>query len=73
MNKRRSLAHLLIVLACTAVVSLVIGNSIDLGTQLLGSGSASTPAIVGDVAALLACVASVTLGVRFGSRRSCPA
>ncbi len=73
MNKRRWLSHLLIALTCTAVVSLVIGDSIDLGTQLLGAGPASTPAIVGDLAALFACAASVTLGVRFGSRRACSA
>lgn len=67
MKKRRSFSHLLIAVACTAVVSLVIGNSIDLGNQLLGAGPASTLAIVGDLAALLGCAVSVTLGVRFRS------
>jgi hypothetical protein len=71
MKKRRSISHLLIVVACSAVVSLVIGDSIDLGTQLLGPGPASTAAIVGDLAALLGCTLSVTLGVRFASGRAC--
>jgi hypothetical protein len=71
MNKKGPITHLLIIVACTGVVSLVIAHGIDLGTQVLGSGPASTGAIVGDVAGLLGCAISVLLGWRFASRRSC--
>jgi hypothetical protein len=73
MKKKFAPSHLLIVVACTAVVSLVIGHSIDLGNQVLGSGPASTAATVGDIAALIGCVLSVALGRRFAARRACSA
>ena len=55
----------LIVLALTAVFSLACAQAIDLGSQILGSGTASTPALIGDAAGLLGCA----LSARFGLRR----
>jgi hypothetical protein len=60
--------RILIAIAFSAVVSLTIGNLIDLGVQTLGSGPTSTAAVVGDLAGLVACLASVVLGRRFYRR-----
>jgi hypothetical protein len=54
----------LIVLALTAVVSLAAGHLVDIGTQIFGPGAASTPALVGDIAGLIACAISVRFGLR---------
>jgi hypothetical protein len=45
----------LIIIALTAVFSLAAAHLTDLGTRMLGSGAASTPALIGDVLGLLAC------------------
>jgi hypothetical protein len=58
----------LIILALTAVFSLAAGHLTDLGAQILGSGPASTPALVGDAAGLLACAVSARFGLRHLSR-----
>jgi hypothetical protein len=58
----------LIVLALSAVVSLAVGHLISLGTQVLGTGPASTLVVIGDLAGLAAYVGSAWLGVR-GLRR----
>jgi hypothetical protein len=58
----------LVVVALTAVVSLATGHLTDLGAQLLGSGPASTPALLGDVAGLIACGISAWYGRRYISR-----
>ncbi len=55
----------LIVLALTGVFSLACAQGIDLGSQILGSGTASIPATIGDAAGLLGCA----LSARFGLRR----
>ncbi|HEX4306485.1 MAG TPA: hypothetical protein VHZ54_10635 [Solirubrobacterales bacterium] len=51
-------------LAFTAAISLALGHAVDLGEQTLGSGPVSTAAVIGDLAGLLCCVASVVLGLR---------
>jgi hypothetical protein len=62
----------LIIIALTAAFSLVAGRLADLGTQILGSGSPSTLALLGDVAGLIACAASARHGLRHLSRsRTC--
>ena len=62
----------LIIIALTAVVSLAVGRLTDLGTQILGSGSPSTLALLGDVAGLIACATSARYGLRHLSRsRTC--
>ena len=58
----------LVLLALTAVVSLAAGHLTDLGDQLLGSGSPSTPALTGDVVGLIACAISVRYGMRHLAR-----
>jgi uncharacterized membrane protein len=68
MRKHLTSRRLLVPLACTAVVSLMIAHLIDLGTQTLGSGPASTAAVVGDLASLAGCALSVALGLRFAAR-----
>ena len=60
----------LIIIALTAVFSLTAAHLTDLGTQMLGSGAASTPALIGDVLGLLACAASARFGLRRLSRSS---
>jgi hypothetical protein len=70
MKRKCSPSPLLVAIAFTAVISLAIGHSIDLGTQMLGSGPASTVAVVGDIAALICCALSVPLGRRFASVRA---
>jgi hypothetical protein len=64
MNKHLTPRNL-IVLALTVVFSLACAQAIDLGSQFLGSGPASTPALIGDAAGLLGCA----LSARFGLRR----
>jgi hypothetical protein len=59
----------LLILALTAVFSLAVGQLTDLGTQVLGSGPASTPALAGDVAGLIACAVSAHFGLRRVLRR----
>jgi len=54
----------LIVLALTAVVSLAAGHLVDIGAQAFGSGPASTLALVGDIAGLIACAVSARFGLR---------
>jgi len=44
------------------------GHLVDLGTQILGSGPASTLAVVGDTAGLIACAISARYGLRHLSR-----
>jgi hypothetical protein len=62
----------LIIIALTAVFSLAAGHLTDVGAQILGSGPASTAALVGDVAGLIACAASARFGLRHLSRsRAC--
>ena len=63
--KKHLTPHNLIVLALTAVFSLACAQAIDLGSQIFGSGTASTPALLGDAAGLLGCA----LSARFGLRR----
>jgi hypothetical protein len=64
MRNRRLTTDALIGIALTAVFSLAAGHLVDLGSQVLGSGPASTPALVGDIAGLVACAASAWFGVR---------
>jgi hypothetical protein len=64
MRNGRLTTNALIGIALTAVFSLAAGHLVDLGSQVLGSGPASTPALVGDIAGLLACGASAWLGLR---------
>jgi hypothetical protein len=64
MRNGRLTSNGLIVIALTAVFSLTAGHLIDLGTQILGSGPASTLALVGDVAGLIACAISARFGLR---------
>jgi hypothetical protein len=54
----------LITIAFTAVFSLAAGHLTDLSAQLLGSGPASTPALIGDGAGLIACALSALYGLR---------
>jgi hypothetical protein len=68
MRNGRLTTNALIGIALTAVFSLTAGHLVDLGSQVLGTGPASTPAVVGDIAGLLACGASAW----FGLRRLCP-
>jgi hypothetical protein len=63
--KRHLTPHNLIVLALTAVFSLACTQAVELGSQILGSGTASTPALIGDAAGVLGCA----LSARFGLRR----
>jgi hypothetical protein len=58
----------LIALAFSAVISLTIGHLVDLAAQTLSSGPTSTAAVIGDLAGILACLASVLLGLRFYRR-----
>jgi hypothetical protein len=69
MKNARLTSSGLIILALTAVVSLAAGHLTDLGEQLLGSGPVSTPALIGDVAGLVACGISAAYGWRY-TRRS---
>jgi hypothetical protein len=64
MRNGRLTSNGLVIIALTAVFSLATGHLIALGTELLGSGPASTLALVGDIAALLACAVSARFGVR---------
>jgi hypothetical protein len=64
MRNRRITPNVLIGIALTAVFSLAAGHLVDLGSQVLGSGPSSTPALVGDIAGLLACGASAWFGLR---------
>jgi hypothetical protein len=50
------------------VFSLAAGRLTDLGAQLLASGPASTPALIGDGAGLIACALSALYGLRRLSR-----
>jgi hypothetical protein len=65
MTNHCSSRHALVALAFGAVISLTVGHLIDLGVQTLGSGPASTAAVVGDLAGVAACLVSVALGLRF--------
>jgi hypothetical protein len=56
--------HNLAVLALTAVFSLASAHLVDLGSQILGSGPASTPALIGDTAGLICCAVSAGYGLR---------
>jgi hypothetical protein len=72
MKKRLITRYSLIILALTAVVSLASGHLVDLGEQLLGSGTPSALALVGDTVGLIACAVSAWFGVRALSRtRTC--
>jgi hypothetical protein len=64
MRNGRLTTNVLIGIALTAVFSLTAGHLVDLGSQVTGSGPTSTPALVGDIAGLLACGASAWFGVR---------
>jgi hypothetical protein len=64
MRNGRLTTNALIGIALTAVFSLAAGHLVDLGGQLLGPGHASTPALVGDIAGLVACAASAWFGLR---------
>ena len=66
-NGRLTPAGLMMV-ALTAVFSLAAAHLTDLGIQVLGSGPASTPALIGDVLGLLACAVSARFGFRRLSR-----
>jgi hypothetical protein len=68
MTNHCALNRILIAVACSAVVSLSIGHLIDLGVQTLGSGPISTGAVIGDIAGLVGCLASVILGRRLYRR-----
>jgi hypothetical protein len=73
MKNGRISPNTLIIVALTAVVSLAAGHLVDLGTQVLGSGPASTPALIGDIAGLAACAISARFGWRhIGRSRACP-
>ena len=50
MKNGRLTRNRLIILALSAVLALAVGHLTDLGTQLLGSGTPSTPVLLGDVA-----------------------
>lgn len=73
MDNRLLTPRNLIVLALSAVFSLAAGHLVDLGTQILGPGPASTPAVIGDLAGLAACAGSAWLGVRGLRRLRCGA
>lgn len=62
--KKHLTPYNLIVLALTAVFSLAYAQAIDLGSQILGSGTAPTPALIGEAAGLLGCALSARLGFR---------
>jgi hypothetical protein len=62
--KKLITSHNLIVLAFTAVISLASAHLVDLGSQILGSGPASTPALIGDIAGLICCAISAAYGLR---------
>lgn len=62
-NKRLS-THTLIAVALTAVFSLAAAHLVDLGSQVLGSGGPSAPALVGDAVGLVACAVSAWYGLR---------
>jgi hypothetical protein len=51
-------------LTFTAAISLALGHAVELGEQTLGSGPASTAALVGNLVGLIACAASVGFGLR---------
>jgi hypothetical protein len=70
MRNGRLTSNGLIIIALTAVFSLAAGHLTDLGAQLLGSGPASTPALIGDGAGLIACALSARYGLRHLSRSS---
>ena len=58
----------LLIIALTAVFSLAAAHLTELGSQLIGPGAPSTPALVGDVAGLIACTISARYGLRHLSR-----
>ena len=64
MRNGRLTTNALIGIALTAVFSLTAGLLVDFGSQVTGSGPTSTPALIGDIAGLLACGASAWFGVR---------
>jgi hypothetical protein len=68
MKNGRLTSNGLVIIALTAVVSLATGHLVDLGNQMLGSGPASTFALVGDFAGLVGCAVSAWLGVRYLTR-----
>jgi hypothetical protein len=72
MRNGRLNSNALIVIALTAVFSLAAGHLTDAGAQLLGSGPASTPALIGGAAGLIACALTALYGLRRLSRaRTC--
>jgi hypothetical protein len=72
MRNGRLTPNTMIVIALTAVFSLAAGHLTDLGAQILGSGAPSTPALVGDVAGLIACAISAAYGLhRLSRSRTC--
>jgi hypothetical protein len=68
MRNRRLTTHALIGITLTAVFSLAATHLVDLGSQVSGSGHASTLDLVGDIAGLVACAVSARFGIHHLSR-----
>jgi hypothetical protein len=64
MRNRCLTLDFLVIVALTAIFSLAAGHLTDLAAQIFSSGGPTTPALIGDVAGLIACAASALYGVR---------
>jgi hypothetical protein len=70
MKNARLSTRILVPLLFSAAISLAIAHLLDLGYEVLGSEPVSTLAVIGNLAGLVACAASVAVGLRRVSRLS---
>jgi hypothetical protein len=68
MTNERCTFNILVPLAFSAAISLMLGQLIDLSIQLFGSGSISTPSLIGGLAGVAGCALSIWAGFRRISR-----
>jgi hypothetical protein len=64
MFNERCTFNILVPLAFSAAISLMLGQLIDLGIQLVGSGSISTLSPIGNLAGVAGCAISIWVGFR---------
>ena len=64
MTKSCRAVNILVPLLFSAVVSLLVGNLVHLGTWLLGSDPISTLSLVGSLAGVATCSLSLWFGLR---------
>jgi hypothetical protein len=64
MTNERCTFNILVPLAFSAAISLMVGNLLALGIPLLGSGSISTPSLIGGLAGVAGCALSIWVGFR---------